>query len=151
MGRRGEGWVVLQFVLLLAIALAPLAQLWPLPFPPWLRVLGVLMMAGGGVFGMAGVLGLGRNLTALPKPVENGTLVTSGVYSRVRHPIYVGLILAALGWAIWSANGLGLGLALVLLLFFDIKSRREERWLLEVYPDYATYQKRVKKLIPWVY
>ncbi len=151
MGRRGEGWVVLQFVLLLAIALAPLAQLWPLPFPPWLRVLGVLMMAGGGVFGMAGVLGLGRNLTALPKPVENGTLVTSGVYSRVRHPIYAGLILAALGWAIWSANGLGLGLALVLLLFFDIKSRREERWLLEVYPDYATYQKRVKKLIPWVY
>lgn len=151
MSRRGEGWVALQFVLLVAIALAPLARLWPLPFAPWLRVLGVLMMAGGGVFGMAGVLGLGRNLTALPKPVEGGTLVTSGIYSMVRHPIYSGLILAALGWAIWSANGLGIGLALVLLLFFDVKSRREERWLIEAYPEYAAYQKRVKKLIPWVY
>jgi len=38
-----------------------------------------------------------------------------------------------------------------LFIFFDLKSRREERWLREAYPEYGDYQKRVKKLVPWVY
>ncbi len=41
--------------------------------------------------------------------------------------------------------------AIVLLLFLDVKSRREERWLSAKYPAYAVYQKRVHKLIPFVY
>jgi protein-S-isoprenylcysteine O-methyltransferase Ste14 len=32
-----------------------------------------------------------------------------------------------------------------------VKSRREERWLCEKYPDYAAYQARVHKLIPLIY
>ena len=39
----------------------------------------------------------------------------------------------------------------VLLAFFDVKSRREERWLTEKFPDYAAYRTRVHKLIPFVY
>ena len=42
-------------------------------------------------------------------------------------------------------------LPVLLFIFFDLKSRREEQWLREAYPDYPAYQKRVKKLIPWVY
>jgi protein-S-isoprenylcysteine O-methyltransferase Ste14 len=42
-------------------------------------------------------------------------------------------------------------LSVVLFVFFDIKSRREERMMLRQFPDYAAYRQRVKKLIPFVY
>jgi protein-S-isoprenylcysteine O-methyltransferase Ste14 len=51
----------------------------------------------------------------------------------------------------WHTNLLGVGLAAVLFIFFDLKSRREERWLMEAYPGYAKYRQRVRKLIPFVY
>jgi protein-S-isoprenylcysteine O-methyltransferase Ste14 len=68
-----------------------------------------------------------------------------------RHPIYTGIILAGLGWALFHTNLVTLALAVVLFVFFDIKSRREERMLLRKFPDYAAYRQRVKKLIPFVY
>lgn len=157
MGRRGEGWVALQFLLFVVIVFAPANDRSSIPFlsagagAAALRVIGVLMMAGGGLFGLAAVLRLGLNLTAFPKPIEGGTLVTSGAYAIVRHPIYAGLILAAFGWALWNTSLVGLGLGVILFLFFDLKSRQEERWLIQAYPEYRTYQQRVKKLIPWVY
>jgi protein-S-isoprenylcysteine O-methyltransferase Ste14 len=149
MGKRGEGWFILQLVLFAVILLAP--RIPELLFPLWLRIAGLAILALGGVFGTGGVLALGSNLTPFPKPIEGGTLVTSGVYGVVRHPIYTGLILGTLGWGIFRSSLLGIGLAIVLFIFFDLKSRREEVWLAEAYPGYGDYRKRVKKLVPWVY
>lgn len=149
MGKRGEGWFFLQMALFVVIALAPRGV--EVSFPDWLRALGALLMLAGGLFGTWGMIALGRNLTPYPKPIDDGQLVTAGPYSLVRHPIYTGLILATLGWALLRASVLGLALAAVLLLFFDLKSRREEEWLRAQYKDYAAYQGRVRKLIPWIY
>jgi protein-S-isoprenylcysteine O-methyltransferase Ste14 len=149
MGKRGEGWFLLQLVFFALILFAPKVP--PLAIPLWLRVLGLAIIAVGGVFGTGGAIALGRNLTPFPKPIEGGTLVTTGVYRWVRHPIYTGLILGTLGWSLWNANLLGVGLAALLFLFFDLKSRREERWLMEAYPGYEEYRHRVRKLIPFVY
>jgi protein-S-isoprenylcysteine O-methyltransferase Ste14 len=41
--------------------------------------------------------------------------------------------------------------AILLLVLFDIKARREERWLEAKFSGYTTYKERVKKLIPFVY
>ncbi len=38
-----------------------------------------------------------------------------------------------------------------LFVLLDVKSRREERWLVEKFPEYPAYQRRVRKLIPFVY
>lgn len=149
MGKRGEGWVLLQMVIFAIILLAP--RIPPVVFPRWLRGIGLLLLVMGGVFGTWGVLALGKNLTAFPRPIEGGALVTNGPYAYVRHPIYSGLILGTLGWAVFRTNSLGVALALVLLVFFDLKSRQEERWLSETYAGYGEYQRRVRKLIPWVY
>ena len=149
MGKRGEGWFVVQLVLFAVILLAPPVP--PVTFPLWLRILGLGILVVGGVIGTGGVLALGSNLTAFPKPIEGGTLVTKGMYSVVRHPIYTGLILGTLGLGIFRESLLGIGLAVVLFIFFDLKSRREEKWLVEAYPGYVAYRQRVKKLIPWVY
>ena len=120
-------------------------------FPVWLRVLGGLLLVIGGIFGTLGILALGRNLSPFPKPIEGGALVTSGVYGIVRHPIYTGIILGTLGWGLLMSSVLGAILAVVLLIFFDRKSRHEEAWLMEAYPGYADYRGRVKKLIPGIY
>jgi len=149
MGKRGEGWVLLQFLIFAVIFFAPSKTCFACP--TWLRYVGLAILVIGGVLGTAGVLALGKNLTAFPKPIEGGSLVTSSVYGIVRHPIYAGLIFGTLGWSIFRGNLLGIGLSAVLFLFFDMKSRREELWLVEAYPGYPEYQRRVKKLIPFVY
>jgi len=87
---------------------------------------------------------------AVPKDCDN--LVESGPYAIVRHPIYSGLIIDSLGWALWVNGWLTIVYALLLFAFFDIKSRLEERWLEEKFGQpYEEYRTRVRKLIPWVY
>ena len=86
-------------------------------------------------------LKLGRNLTPFPKPLDNGQLVRTGLYQIVRHPIKQGVIVACLGWAIWRGSLIGIGLSFLLLLFFDAKTRAEERWLVRQYPQYKASPK----------
>ena len=70
---------------------------------------------------------------------------------RVRHPIYGGIVLAALGWGLVTASIAGArdgrrhpGASSTL------KSRREEAWLVERFPDYPAYRARTRRLIPWI-
>ena len=112
---------------------------------------GDVLIISGIVLGVAGVVGLGRNLTPLPHPKADATLVEGGAYSLVRHPIYAGLTFAAVGWGLLWRSPATLALAAGLLVFFDVKSRREERWLVKAFPRYAEYRRRVRKLIPFVY
>jgi protein-S-isoprenylcysteine O-methyltransferase Ste14 len=149
MGKRGEGWLLVQGVLFLLIAAAPFLA--PYPFPTWLRALGAVVLLASAALAALGMLALGPSLSPFPMPVDNGQLITDGVFGFVRHPIYAGLIVGGFGWALLTGTLLGLALALLLFLFFDRKSRHEERWLAQKYPGYGAYQKQVRKLIPWVY
>jgi len=154
-GVHGEWYVVIQFCLFALVAIGPRTwpgwPAWAAPFT-WLGwILGLALGAAGGLLVLAGVNRLGTNLTAVPYPKDDASLVTSGPYHFVRHPIYSGLILAALGWALLRNGWLTLAYALILFIFFDVKSRREERWLRQKYRDYEAYQQCVRKLIPFVY
>ena len=70
---------------------------------------------------------------------------------KFRIKFYSCIILGAFGLGFLRGGWLGLLYALILFFFFDIKSRREEAWLRARYADYADYQQRVHKLIPFVY
>jgi protein-S-isoprenylcysteine O-methyltransferase Ste14 len=152
LGPRGEGWVALQAVFLTGVGAAGLlGQAWG---DPW-RPAGLLVGAGLIALGMAGVVlgvvGLRENLTAVPHPIEGGRLIDTGVYALVRHPIYTGIVTAALGWGLATASPAALASAVLLGCFFDLKARREEAWLLAAYPAYAAYRTRVRKLVPFIY
>jgi protein-S-isoprenylcysteine O-methyltransferase Ste14 len=152
LGPRGEGWVAIQFVLFGLLALA--GTLGPAWGEPWLavgRVVGAVHLGAGVLVAGLGLLGLRENLTAVPRPVEGGRLVANGIYGVVRHPIYAGIILAAVGWGLLTASPAALLVAAGIGVFFDLKSRREEDWLLETYPGYAEYRRRVRKLLPFLY
>jgi protein-S-isoprenylcysteine O-methyltransferase Ste14 len=99
----------------------------------------------------AGILGLRRQLTAYPRPVPGGRLIKDGVFGLVRHPMYGGLLIAALGWGLVMASPMALAGAIVLGVFFDLKSRREEAWLAEQFAGYAAYRRHTRRLFPWLY
>jgi protein-S-isoprenylcysteine O-methyltransferase Ste14 len=124
---------------------------WPAAVAPIATFAGVLLIVAGAALAVAGIRALGRNLAAVPRPKPGATLVERGPYRWVRHPMYAGACLAALGWGLAVHSWLTLAYAALLLLFFAWKARREERWLQEEVPGYSGYQERVRRLIPFVY
>jgi protein-S-isoprenylcysteine O-methyltransferase Ste14 len=112
---------------------------------------GLLFMAVGAGVGLAGARSLGANLTPFPKPIPEARLVRSGIYARIRHPLYTSVTLLSAGWALMWQSGPAIGAAVVLALFFDIKARSEERWLRLKFAEYEDYTNRTRKFIPWVY
>ncbi len=152
LGPRGEGWVALQVVIFLAICGAGLLG------PAWdgtarllSSALGIALIAAGGLLALRAVLDLGRNLTAVPRPKDGARLVEWGAYALVRHPIYGGLVVGAIGWGFVTASPPAIAAGLLLGAFFDLKSRREEAWLAERFDTYAAYRSRTRKLFPWIY
>ncbi len=110
-----------------------------------------LEIAGAG-FALWARVALGGNWSGRPSLMAGHELVTSGPYAMARHPIYTGLIVAAVGTAVaigeWRC-ALGVG---VIFLAFLVKIRYEERLMMQAFPShYATYRQRVKALIPGVF
>ncbi len=64
-----------------------------------------------------------------PIPKDDGTLIKTGPYRLVRRPMDCGGILIAVGWVFLMHGWLTPGYAIIMLVFFDFKSRREEEWL----------------------
>jgi protein-S-isoprenylcysteine O-methyltransferase Ste14 len=93
---------------------------------------------------------LGRNWGTPMSKKEAPELVTGGPYAFVRHPIYSGLILAALGTAI----GLSVIWVLPLILvvpYFIYSARREEEFMCQQFGErYRAYMRRTKMLVPFV-
>jgi protein-S-isoprenylcysteine O-methyltransferase Ste14 len=152
LGPHGEGYVAIQVVMFVAIWLAGgLGPAWGGALRDVGRVAGGILIAGGAVLLLRGFIDLGPNLTPFPKPRSDARLVDSGAYGLVRHPIYGGLVLGAAGWGLFEASIAALALAVLLGVFFDLKSRREEGWLVERFPEYPAYRARTRRLLPWLY
>ena len=150
----GIGFVVVQAVLLGALFFGPTHLNVATSIAPHK---GLLMWFGYGIFilgiiiALIAAINLGKNLTPLPRPKDNAELVQAGLYRWVRHPIYFGVIVLSLGWGLIQQSTLVWLYVLIIAIFFDIKSRKEEQWLVERFPAYTDYQGRVRKLIPWIY
>lgn len=155
MGTRGEWLVVGQIVLIGLVFLGPRTVFgkptWAFPFPEACAVLGGVLMLCGGALGVAGFFSLGRRLTPLPYPKDGASLVQTGAFAIVRHPIYSGGLALGLGFAMHVQGWMTLGYVAALFVLLDVKSRREETWLAEKFPEYAPYRQRVRKLIPFIY
>lgn len=154
-GARGEWLVVIQAILMAVVFLGPRtlddSGSAALPLPRACRIAGPILFFVGAALLIAGAIRLGPRLTPLPCPKDDATLVDSGAYRIVRHPMYGGGIVMALGWALWMCSWLTMAYVLALFVFLDLKSRREETWLTEKFPGYREYQKRVCRLIPFLY
>lgn len=114
----------------------------------WIRWLGGAVLAAGIGVAVWGARSLGPSLTPGTEPLPDAPLVTAGAYTRVRHPIYLGVVLALAGYTVaWSNWTLGLVLGLLALEYFEAKAKVEERWLVARYPAYESYMRRVPRRI----
>ena len=155
LGPRGEGWVVAQILLFVVIGAAGLLALAANRLTnPWgvaVSAIGLLAIVAGGLLAARGAWDIRASLSPFPRPVPGSSLVVSGAFRLVRHPIYSGLVLSAVGWGLFTASIAALVASALLFLLFAGKSQREEAWLGAEHPEYRAYQKRTKRLIPWVY
>lgn len=153
-GAKGEWYVALQVALFGLVGLGPARMnglpAWPLS-EAWSQVLAAVLLQAGLTLVCMAAWRLGRHLSPLPHPREGAPLIEDGPFRWMRHPIYTGLVLMALGLGCWRQGWLGICWALVLLAFFDLKARREESWLITRYPAYGAYRQRVRKFIPGIY
>lgn len=151
LGSRGQGWVAGQAVILGLIATCGfIGPPWPDPVASTLRIVGVIVGVAGCALAAAGGMRLGRSLTALPMPKDDASLSDRGVYGLVRHPMYGGVLLAAIGWSL-VATPVALIPTALGVVFLELKSEREEALLVERYPDYRSYRQRVRwKFVPGI-
>jgi protein-S-isoprenylcysteine O-methyltransferase Ste14 len=142
----GYGWVAVQIALFVLYGIA-LVLGSGASWGAW-RWLGIPLLAVGAWVGLAALRMHGRRLTPLPEPNPALGLLRTGVYARVRHPMYTGLLLSAFGLAIVAQKPLAIAAAGALTVFFNLKAREEERRLRRCYPDYADYQRATGRFLP---
>ncbi|MBX9872355.1 MAG: isoprenylcysteine carboxylmethyltransferase family protein [Burkholderiaceae bacterium] len=144
----GSVLVLLQFGLLAVLALLawPAVEHGTIPLAAWLMAGAALLLAGWAL--RANRPG---NFNIHPRPRVGGTLVTSGPYGWVRHPMYTSLLLGALALARTADSGAAWLAWGALLLVLWSKSALEERWMLAQHPGYAHYREQTKRFVPWIY
>jgi protein-S-isoprenylcysteine O-methyltransferase Ste14 len=143
---KGRLLVTLQFILLAGVAFITSEDLFPEII--FANYIGWTLELIGFVIVILGFRGLGPSLTANPVPLKSGKLVTKGIYRRVRHPIYLGLILATLGMVIVNGSIVKLVFWLPLVILLVLKIRFEEALLVSKYSDYKKYKEQVPAFIP---
>lgn len=117
-----------------------------------LRWTGIALFTFGGALRLYPVFVLGRRFSGLVAIQEGHTLVTTGIYGRIRNPSYLGLLINMLGWALVFRSGVGIVICALTLLVLIARIRAEERMLQEHFgAEFERYRGRTKRLIPWVY
>jgi len=121
-----------------------------LSFPVWLRWVGIaLALAGFALLQWAQVT-LGKSWSDTPRMMKEQTLITSGPYQFIRHPIYTAFVLILGSALLISANWL-IGLAWLGMTVLEVASRVgfEESLMLEYFGDqYREYMKKTGRLLP---
>jgi protein-S-isoprenylcysteine O-methyltransferase Ste14 len=144
-------------VLTLAALIMLLASYWPMPFGMlWTTPEGIAwgmfaLVAGGLLFTWAARLHLGPLWSSTSAPTEDHRIVDTGPYGIVRHPVYAGLLLAAIATAVERGRLEAVAGALVLVAAVSLRAKLEERFLRRDLGDeaYSRYRARVPMLLPF--
>lgn len=144
--------MILAAFLLAAPRLVPLAlRRRIMPADAIVPTLGILLIASGLGFSVWARRHLGQNWSSQVVVKQDHALIRTGPYSRLRHPIYTGLLLAFLGTAVIIGKVSALLAFVLLLISFAIKSHAEEARMRETFPEYEEYRRETSALIPYVY
>jgi protein-S-isoprenylcysteine O-methyltransferase Ste14 len=112
----------------------------------------VLLFIVGGVLRIWPVFVLGHRFSGLVAIQPGHTLVTTGLYSIIRHPSYLGLLVNALGWAFAFRSAVGVLLTVLTIVPLVARIRSEETLLHTQFgAEYDAYRARTSRLIPGLY
>ena len=123
-----------------------------LPADQPLQLAGLAVTIAGCLFAIWARVTLGSNWSGRATVKAGHELIVTGPYAIARHPIYTGLLVAALGTGLAAGKvRCILGFVLIMLALI-VKMSQEERLMLQNFPEaYLAYRRRVKALIPGVF
>jgi protein-S-isoprenylcysteine O-methyltransferase Ste14 len=141
------GLVAAQLALLAGIAVSGVLGRAGQPLPES-RGAALACLAFAAWTGIPGARALGRRLTPMPDPTPGGGLVTTGMYARIRHPLYASTLALSLAWGLWWSSPAAVALSAILAALLHAKACVEERRLAERFPEYPEYARRVPRYLP---
>lgn len=113
---------------------------------------GVATTLAGIAFAIWARVTLGANWSGVITVKEGHTLVRSGPYRIVRHPIYTGILTAVAGTAMTHGSLRGILALPIVALGFWLKTLTEERFMVQEFgEDYRCYTHEVRALIPFLF
>jgi protein-S-isoprenylcysteine O-methyltransferase Ste14 len=116
---------------------------------PWVRWAGLGLCAAGGTVRILALRQLGPQFSAYVTLQPQHQLVQSGIYSMIRHPLYLSLLLAGPGVALVFASQLVWPISLVAVIFTMNRIQLEERLLSKHFGgQFENYRGRSRKLLP---
>ena len=153
---RGNRWVLIAFFSLTLLsgylpALTDRYDIWTIDGNA-IRWVGVALFAVGGALRLWPVYVLGDRFSGLVAIQPGHQLVTTGIYSSIRNPSYLGLLISALGWSLAFRSIVGVILTALLVPPLIARMHSEERLLQSQFgAEYDTYRARTSRLIPGIY
>lgn len=141
---KGKILVTIQFT---CLALLMITTNW-LALPWWSFL--ILGISGLLAFWAMAVMKLG-NFNIVPYPVVNGTMVTDGPYSVIRHPMYTSIFIFDLALLAGQFDYTKLSISTILVAGLIVKMLYEEGKLVEHFPGYRSYIEKTKRVIPFVW
>lgn len=122
------------------------------PAPPW-QVTGLVLMAAGIALRFTAIAQLGRFHTPNVAVLADHVVVERGLYRHIRHPSYLGAMIAFCGFGLGLGNWLSWIVVVVLnTTAYLYRIREEEAALVAALGErYASYQRRTARLIPHVF
>ena len=112
---------------------------------------GLVLCVAGLAFCLWARFTLGRNWSGVVTLKGGHELITRGPYGWVRHPIYTGLLAMLVATLLVLGHIAGIIALPLVFVSLWMKLRYEEKLMLQKFPDeYAAYQQRVKRIIPFV-
>jgi protein-S-isoprenylcysteine O-methyltransferase Ste14 len=153
---RSNRWVLACFTAIgLALAYLPALtdryDIWTLG-GDGVRWTGIVTFAVGCTLRLWPVATLGRRFSGLVAIQQDHQLVITGLYSQIRHPSYLGLLLSEIGWALTFRSIVGLMLAALTMPVLIARMNSEEALLMAHFgQEYAQYKRRTNRLLPGVY
>jgi protein-S-isoprenylcysteine O-methyltransferase Ste14 len=123
------------------------------PFRPWQAWLGAAVAVAALVMFALTHKALGRNWSVSLEIREKHKLITSGVYARVRHPMYTAFWLWAVAQALLLPNWFaGLSGIVGFGTLYAFRVAHEERLMIEAFgEEYRAYMERTARLLPWLH
>ena len=134
---------ILGTYLSVGIVLLPVADV-----PAWALAVSTVLILGGMTFATHSVLWLGRSFSLM---AEARQLVTTGPYSVIRHPLYLGEEIAIFGVVIQYISLYSLPLLALQIGCQLYRMRCEEEVLQLSFPEYEAYKEQTVRLLPGVY
>ena len=115
--------------------------------------IGMIIVLSGLIIRISSISTLKQHFTYTVAKIENHELIENGLYKRIRHPGYLGQLIIFAGISTSLSNWLSVLLMIIpVLVGYLYRIKTEERFMVEnMGQKYIDYQKRTKKLIPWIY